>query len=258
MSELIWHYTPISTLEYLHREPELCATSYQFCNDSEELIDGLKTVIEHNSKDKLELYKELIERYYIFIACFSASKDNLSQWRSYTQNGGCALGFSREKIIKKLNNGDNSHQLLEEKPLYYVSGQENMWLAIWGKCIYNKNDKERFFENISQYSQIINEHNPGQDCSDIVNLLFLPFSKNSSFAIEDEERLVYLKVKKDSDDILLFGGKPRIKTFIKCNSEFMEEIMISPHGNKERNKYIAKLFSKGIKVTESDSTYNGY
>ncbi|GEM_PF-4338432 len=239
---------------------------------------------ENNSfKDKIaQMTKNIIDEYDVFVLCFSHQGDSLPQWRSYTYNGGVAIGFSKKELVDKLKNtykkkyDKNGYVFFTENQ---TNGTENYWIAI-GKCIYKKEDFQKFFtdtivQNILEKTDFNDSffHQTGtqlekiqENFLDISKLFFvcLPFFlKNESFISEDEERILIIQKKERRKETVKFiANKPRIKTGFTNVLDLIQGIIISPHGNKERNRTYAKYFSsvsnKKFSVKDSKSPYNGW
>ena len=84
--------------------------------------------------------------------------------------------------------------------------------------------------------------------------------------------VLILKAWKTLGDLLIFSptignklnilaGKPRVKIPITCVRDCIEYVMVSPHGNKDRNKLLAELFRDKydlkFDIEMSSSPYNG-
>lgn len=90
---------------------DIWATSSKFLNDSEEFDRGrsvLKSAIldlrEGRIRDAMLSALEDSHPLEVYVACFSAVDDDLSQWRGYGDNGsGVCLGFDLETVISGLD-----------------------------------------------------------------------------------------------------------------------------------------------------------
>ncbi len=103
--KVVYHYCDLSTAIKILENSKLWATHVSYLNDSSELQYGfqsIKRAVEtyagSHSSDRvaalvLEHFTKLPE-YPYFVTSFSNSRDKLSQWRSYADDGrGCAIGF---------------------------------------------------------------------------------------------------------------------------------------------------------------------
>lgn len=105
----VWHYTtPVGMLGIIDRS-KLWASSIFHMNDKKEYIHSINwiqqavhSIYNGRSKDKMTpLINSIITKLdfldypYIYIACFSASEDQLSQWRGYGDSeNGFSIGFN--------------------------------------------------------------------------------------------------------------------------------------------------------------------
>jgi hypothetical protein len=108
---LLYHYTSIDAFRSIVDSGKMRATRFDQMNDESELQIGLKRLLEavngyqvgpHEVEFKqrlLELIdKSIVEPKEVYVACFSAAKDSLEQWRAYTPQGGVAIGFDLQKV----------------------------------------------------------------------------------------------------------------------------------------------------------------
>jgi hypothetical protein len=106
----------------------------------------------------------------VFVICFSANGNKLSQWRNYTEAyQGYSLGITTKKIKELAGSSVND---------------PNVTGAFFGPCIYDRQDQlDALFACAEQFN------------ADIENLrlglhLLAPFVKNAAFREEEEWRLV--------------------------------------------------------------------
>lgn len=123
-SELVYHYTtPGGFLNIIRSNCRLWASDHRFLNDAAEVNygvseatalfkKGIKGLPEDVAKKAItELQKPVKPQY---VACFSDTKDSLSQWRAYGGNGrGYCLGLRVEKLLGCDANDPNAAQLLK-------------------------------------------------------------------------------------------------------------------------------------------------
>lgn len=162
----------------------------------------------------------------IYAACFSESKDSLSQWRGYAQDGsGLAIGFSK-------------------KYLQAVNGLAKYNLT-FDKIIYQNQDKfvNRIFkENINNMDNKGIGH-VGLELNDNYRLEFAKY-KNPSFKEEKEWRLVLKagvgakKIRRDFNGIEFSNAQYRYgnekfipyleMNFSKIKKNIIKEVWIGP------------------------------
>jgi hypothetical protein len=110
--EKLWHYTSIEVFQKIVLSKRVYATDVRYLNDREEFIHARK-IVGGILKESPELdasgflYKDFLSKavllgfdsgplaeVQIFVTCFSAAEDQLSQWRGYSHgSGGVSLGF---------------------------------------------------------------------------------------------------------------------------------------------------------------------
>lgn len=290
----IWHYTSASTFAKLMESNSiLYATMTSFLNDSyeylyanEQLEDFLldlfksktflqdipKKQISQLKKDYNEAFKNLLEKFDIFVTCFCKSPDDLSLWRAYTKEGGFSIGFDRTELVAQLikltqdSKGNTFYVSLEhnekeeitkELPLFSKKGEGVKFIY---DCIYDKEKQKAFFAALLKGNQLGDLSDTPTTCMGLVSALF----KEPSFREEKEVRLV-LNIPNDKahrKQIKYIGGKPRLETGIRNVSEFIKGVYISPNGDREHNYKLAQLFSSQcdneFPVYKSKSSYNGY
>jgi Protein of unknown function (DUF2971) len=161
---LLHHYTTADGLKGIIENNELWATSAYFLNDSSEITYGyglLKEVLDDWLKknqrpdDSMTLGvarglrqlfgEDLLNRNMIrpiYLACFCEDDNLLSQWRTYGQSGGYALGFKVPPNIAIAGLGF--------KP------EPNTYTAKWARVEYDRNEQAK-------------------KCSDILNPLLAVF-----------------------------------------------------------------------------------
>lgn len=99
------HYTTADGVLGIVRDRSIFGTHYRFLEDSLEILWGQQVIAGHIEKYiqaaeepvrvTLQRFRNLpIEQYYdIYVACFCAEDNLLSQWRAYGRGGGYAIAF---------------------------------------------------------------------------------------------------------------------------------------------------------------------
>ncbi|MGV9800502.1 DUF2971 domain-containing protein [Mycobacterium sp. NPDC003449] len=137
----LYHYTTIDGLYGILESGMIWATNPVYLNDSREIEYGVSKLaqdaetyqeeLEANTDDprKQSLSRSLIGLARVmredqakafkyagnqFIACFSQSRDQLSQWRGYSRGGGYSIAFDRDLLKESLKgaNGKGSEVFL--------------------------------------------------------------------------------------------------------------------------------------------------
>ena len=110
LPDTLWHYTsPAAVLGILTRGV-IRATMIHYLNDSRELnyalnlaTDVIEEEAEAGPNSLADLCKEFLGRIRniaVYVASFSAQKDDLSQWRAYCPSGGGhALAFETAALL---------------------------------------------------------------------------------------------------------------------------------------------------------------
>jgi hypothetical protein len=106
------HYTTADGLLGIVRDKSMFGTHYRFLNDSLEVVWG-KELIEkhieeylHRAEEPVKAYLKVFQglniedHYDVYIACFCANDNLLSQWRGYGKGGGYALAFRGHELAE--------------------------------------------------------------------------------------------------------------------------------------------------------------
>jgi hypothetical protein len=106
LDRVIYHYCDANALLSILHNKKLRFTHAAYLNDTLEIRHGvtickqlLEERLKHNDSDPVLTntveYLENAERWQYYVCCFSESKDKLSQWRAYANDGdGFAIGFN--------------------------------------------------------------------------------------------------------------------------------------------------------------------
>ena len=266
-SEILWHYTSIDTLVKICTNLTMRATHYAFMNDAEEVKMGansILTAIEDMSKspEDKEAFNYFSTRFndllgdpilnLFYIISFSKARDALSQWRGYTPAcGGCAIGFDALKLGQALSNKTDSKHGIRHGSMAFVD------------CVYPKTKREiqltatSFLKRIKDIYNSRNENNQGVIDAKISLEFWRLMSwtycvKNPCFEEEQEKRLVFSHIAPYST-IQFENEKPFLEISIdkKIFPDLIKEVIISPHGNVDKNIQFVRFFSHAL-----DEKYN--
>jgi hypothetical protein len=199
-----------------------------------------------------------------FIFCLSGSKDLLSQWRAYSQDGlGVSIGFN----TKKLN-------IQNDIPSPNVYAHNTLGIA---KVEYfNHSQKNKILELCKSVKSKLDNSKDEDD--NIMLSLDLAFSlvnwalvfKNGSFKEEKEYRIIhtptdsYEEELNELSDLQFRLGQDRIITYYSyCfgkgfNSELIKEIVLGPKckmTEEEVNQFLTHNGLNKTKIQISKSTY---
>lgn len=185
MDEIVYHYCSVDTFFNIIKNSSMWLSDIAKSNDYQECVRCREFVnkgMEEYLRDDIEalkawstLYEEGVYSNFstrTFCACFSESKDKLSQWRGYAQDGkGMAVGFDRE-VLEELN------QISE----YYTA---------FGKVIYD-NPQEYVQSIIADNIKKLEYKGIGHVALELSGnyRMQFPFVKNPGFEEEKEWRAV--------------------------------------------------------------------
>jgi hypothetical protein len=309
-NDIIWHYTTSDVFALMaDGKTGLYATDHRFLSDSDELSYGsqfLHEVLLKMKNDpcqfckdaKIELQDasklpadfpsekiidvclatwERFENYKVtlYTTCFSHEPDSLYQWRSYTPDGGLAIGFSLAEL-KDYFSSITAFPLKEYQDFTLYTPQIKLnldgkdtpvpYYAVIGKCVYDSVEQRKMV-----YRTIVTAHDKQENSTDKQEssnyfspiLACIALFKNSSFWFEKEERIVFCGPLLNKS-LEIIAGKPRV-AIPGYNKDVLAQkirgIFVSPHGKKRQNHILAQvLLSKNdieCNVFDSRSTYIG-
>ena len=258
---ILWHYTTIDVIEHFLKG-EISFSHYKFLNDDSELSYGmqlLRDISESLNSEDLKKFiwggavEGLLNDAYLF--CLSRDGDNLYQWRSYTQNGGVAVGFSRSELCYAIQEGFTS----EEWSSYADRIKSNLLI-----CGYRDDFARRVVLRLKRGANVIHLSPCGGGCKGLGMYIekmrrVVLSQKNPSFREEQEERFVVTGVPRELVSII--NGKPRIAICSQDVSKSISCVRLSPHGDKERNRLFVEIlrdkYKLDFKIEQSYSSYNG-
>lgn len=283
-SDIIWHYTSKDVfIQFVEGKTGLYATQYKFLNDSLEyeygklilhnLFQFINKSIEdeidkepdkrtglENLKNRWNSFDPIVNDKWcndIYIMSFCQKPDMLYHWRSYTPEGGFCIGFSRKEMVESFC-AEMPLEKIDEYELFRIKqtecSPEEYYNIIISNCIYKE-------EGIKSCIGALLGNNE-EHLIKKWQILFA-LSKHPSFAIENEIRFACFgqSLRKS---LKIVGGKPRIPIsgFEKGKvGNLIKAIFVSPHGDKEKNKYLAELLAEkhGFqwKVFHSELPYIG-
>lgn len=187
----LYHYTDLAGLNGIVSKNDLWLTHVRFCNDDEELTHGQKVVAQTFEAEKnkaippeqrayLEQVEELVKKPVpdgVYICCFCAKDNLLSQWRGYAANG---AGVSIE---------------LDHHQFEYLTGPDcpHGLLRLW-KVFYKEEQQRQIVTKALEFAWTMQKHLPlekrVQNAADAIQF-FIPTFKNRDFEEENEWRLIF-------------------------------------------------------------------
>lgn len=241
--DIVYHYCSVETFFNIIKNATLWLSDIEKSNDYQECIVCRESVNERieeylgNDKKMLHAWKTWYQNGVecnfsmgTFGVCFSESRDRLSQWRSYAQNGkGIAIGFDKN-ILEKLNSISK----------YYIS---------FGKVIYNNTEKyiKKIVEDNIRKFKYKGVVHVALEFSQNYRMEF-PFVKNPGFEEEKEWRVVICSpIQKGNipgtDKIIFSNIKYRASeykiipyiemNFEKIKQDLIKEIWLGPKSEVE-------------------------
>lgn len=279
MNEVVYHYCSVDTFFNIIKNSSIWLSDIAKSNDYQECVRCRELVnkgMEEYLRDDVEAlqawstwyeksaYSNLSMK--TFCVCFSESKDKLSQWRGYAQDGqGIAIGFDK-KVLEELN-------------------QISEFDVAFGKVIYD-NPQEYVQGIIADNIEKLKYKGIGHVALELsVNYrMQFPFVKNPGFEEENEWRAVVCSVIghyniPSSDNILFSKVKYRTANnklipyiemnFEKVKQSIIKEIFIGPKSEVEVEDIVNFLsfygyydgieggynFGEPVYIKKSDTTY---
>ena len=259
--KILYHYCSVETFFNIIKNSCLWLSDIEKSNDYQECMvcreyvnKGIKEYLKNDKKAIKaweEWYKVGIQTSFqarTFGVCFSESKDQLSQWRGYAQNGmGMAIGFDKN-ILDELNS-------------------INKYDIAFGKVLYN--DAENYIQKIVDDNMSKFEYKGvghiALELSQNYRMKF-PFVKNPGFEEEKEWRAIVCTLIGDwnipSSDKIKFSkvkyrtSERKLIPYIEMNFEkikknIIKEIWLGP---KSEMEIVNFLYFYGY----YENTENGY
>lgn len=279
MNEVVYHYCSVDTFFNIIKNSSIWLSDIAKSNDYQECIRCREIVnkeLEEYLRDDVEAlqawrtwYKKGVDSNFLmktFCVCFSGSKDKLSQWRGYAQDGkGIAIGFDKE-LLEGLNQISEFHiafgKVIYDNPEEYVQG------------IVADNIKKLEYKSIGHVALELSQNYKMQ----------FPFVKNVGFKEENEWRAVVCSqighYNIPSSDNIIFSkikyraANNKLIPYIEMNFEkvkqnIIKEIFIGPKSEVEVEDIVNLLIYYGyydeigreynfhtlVDIQRSDTTY---
>lgn len=280
-ADFVYHYTSTAGLMGILSSKKVWLTDAGFLNDTEELTYGARRTAvrlrEQAVKQKgltsqknsdyvistLQSIADSIERInepntarfeFPSVACFSMSRDDLSQWRGYASDGYC-VAFHRESL--------RTHMVPDGVVL--GAGQNIPMLM---DISYGNDAEVLIDEQISLMISALHDHGPGAAPSGVENYylikqLIVPILvliKHPAFAMEREVRMYLINPGSTKFRASKLGPVPY--TQVGFEKEAVAEVMVAPGSNAERRAQAAQVFLDAhnyasVHVTSSTAPFVG-
>lgn len=276
--------------------PDLCGfafSNYLFLNDNREYELGIKFANDWVPKLKnvpreltTEILKQVEEKKELFapyVLSLCQKQDSTSQWQIYTprKDGGYAIGLNVSQIEDAVDRF-NEHARDDCEQRYFAHGSAVMFMPCiycspsacdktLARCKNDESTEENLLEALGLFFDGITDHvwddkgkvdysNCAQWCAMRI-CQFASFLKSDDFRHEEEWRLVLHPKFVQNKDVRIIAGKPMITPLSLNLGNCIEQVVVSPHGDRERLMLLAKFQTEraGINIIpkESDSPYNG-
>lgn len=258
---IVWHYTTIPVLEYFVLG-KIALSHYKFMNDDSELLHGrqlLKSVADGINDEVLKsiLNKDFFDKVFsdTYLFCLSRDGDNLYQWRSYTPQGGIAVGFNRQELVRAIYKCFSKEE---------YSSHGNQFNALWLSCRYRDDFVERIISRLNHRLYLNKKSLCYNGCKELDRYLgqiirVVLSQKNPSFKEEGEERLLATGILREK--VVIIKGKPRIILECPDIAKSIVSVRLSPHGDVKRNKLLVEIirdkYGLSFSIEQSQSSYNG-
>jgi hypothetical protein len=247
--DLLWHYTDGNGLLGILDTSSIWASGINFLNDASEngkarqlLKQSVNARIEKSAGSDREWLRQLLSSNVwdytadLFVACFSASRDSLSQWRAYTTVGGSyAIGFDKDALMGL---GINP----EEPQAHGFVRKTFRKVQYYSKAVHDPMFGDKADELIASFMK--------EDPFTEVQLSgyltdFSPFFKDESFKEEEEWRLV-CRGMLDYIDVKYRTGRSHLIPYliIPFPNEPIREIMVGPGPNSDLDVQALETFKR--------------
>jgi hypothetical protein len=263
----LFHYTGGSSLISIVNSGSLWTTQVSCMNDSKEttyavelLRDEIAKELKENRSEEEQIILKLLQSELLditphsagtFVACFSARRDDLSQWRGYGRGeSSYAIEFDPAELIKG------------------VESRKGMLVP----CLYKKDEQEDLIKSALTEIKTIFTDNYGtqpeakrsawaEEYTKIFlwNLSFLaPFIKHHSFKDEEEWRLIFWLQPQDVGALQFMDRQSMISRHLPITFPKLpiKSVMVGPSRHKEISKVgvgdllASKGYQPNVEVTE--------
>jgi hypothetical protein len=195
---ILYHYTTVAGLKGIIENKNIWATNVNFLNDRREyreLVEQFLKILEDNPE--FEQLQDLTQRMFdewsrgVYVCSFSASEDDLSQWRAYGSGGtGYCIGF---------NSSELQSLLFPEPPraLFYLA-----------RCKYGTLDQQtEIGATFQKQTELVRERPHSNHILEIVRNILTAAARHKNDAFEDEAEWRIVKFVSDYERIHFREGK---------------------------------------------------
>ncbi|MBC7817480.1 MAG: DUF2971 domain-containing protein [Planctomycetaceae bacterium] len=187
----LYHYTDLPGLNGIVSNNDLWLTHLRFSNDDEEMTHGQNIVAEllkerpkkpeRGQLSYLERLEEILDEPVtdgVYVCCFCARDNLLSQWRGYAANGtGVSIELNHQAFDFLTGPDCMKHGLLRLWKVFYKEEQQREIVA-------------KAIEFAWKHQQDLTIEKRAQNAADAIQF-FIPTFKNRDFEEENEWRLIF-------------------------------------------------------------------
>ena len=269
--QTIYHYTLLDSFRKIVESSSFRASHYSQMNDWKEIEIGIECLKEQfNAFGEFEnkaIILNQIENIYTqrqrcFLSSFSKNVDSLSQWRAYTNEdaGGVCIGFQAEKItnLEKFVLMPCSYTNEERKiDLKNICEMTKYQVSPEGKAAIKK-QKEEDDKMMSWFGGRLSVEYTLGDLVGAATTI-----KDYGFYEEQEWRLIALNPDGQKYPEKLSETNRRYIEFPFSPKDWISEIVISPHGNKNEIRNVIEhyktigILSDTCKIRDSKIPFRG-
>jgi hypothetical protein len=253
----VWHYTTAAGLLGILEDKCIWATNIEFLNDASENMRMWELVAKRiqerispskDSKALRELQDELVRRQEhmgrVFVSCFSAERDSLSQWRAYSAGSGYSIGFSYDALAEfcviKSSAKENFTRDISDRRfsrVKYISEEDTSLLDDFIDNLLNLADPA--LKHIESFPHYVLRNNS-------------PFVKDSAFRSENEWRFSSSFGALQSnlkDEIKYRPGRSHLVPYLAVSLRsmapgYIKEILVGPGPSRDLDVVALKDFKE--------------
>ena len=214
----LFHYTTAGGFAGIVESRNIRATNFSFMNDPSEIVHGRDLILRHLQEEQrphrdsvvAELYERTIEELNkegaseIYVCCFTAKKDDLSQWRAY---GGSTARYALE---------------FDTDQIHAATLIPHSYKVRFSEVVYNEETQHEAVRGVLQAAarMVIDLGiTPAElpDCTGILSrrlVRMLPTLKAQAYEVEAEWRIILLVRADDTHKLKFDTSRGVIRSYI--------------------------------------------
>lgn len=264
--DILYHYTSTESFVKIIESRNIRATRYDQMNDYSEIQLGVERLLEavrrhetdHSSRDYKDFLISAIENYEddtleVYILSLSVAADSLDQWRAYAPRGGFAIGFDSAKVrkgflcdITRKVGGQQVENPIRPNPANRLIRcrytDKNGYLDLRSVV------EERFFKPNSYGALFKRKESIAQSIfsASLSVMIYQTVCsiKHGAYASEMEWRCVNYRPDPDDYPVKLSETNRFYIEMTFDPKEFIKEVWISPHGDREACERAVAFFKQ--------------